>query len=52
MRQLRNLSQLNQFHLQARDGEVGQVENFVLDDNDWKIRYLEINTHRRLRPGP
>lgn len=31
-------------HIQATDGEIGHVEDFIIDDNNWAIRYLIIDT--------
>jgi hypothetical protein len=30
--------------IQARDGEIGDVEDFVIDDDTWAIRYLIVDT--------
>lgn len=38
------------YHLLARDGKIGHVEDFILEEPDWKVRYLEINTRNWL-PG-
>ena len=32
------------FHLQARDGEIGPIEGFIIDDNDWSCRYAVVDT--------
>jgi hypothetical protein len=32
------------YHIQAADGEIGHVEDFIIDDETWTIRYLRINT--------
>ena len=32
------------YNIQAADGEVGHVEDFVIDDETWAIRYLIIDT--------
>ena len=32
-------------HIQTLDGELGHVEDFIIDDETWAIRYLIINTH-------
>jgi hypothetical protein len=32
------------FHIQATDGPMGHVENFLVDDETWGIRYLIIDT--------
>lgn len=31
-------------HIQARDGEVGHVTDFVVDDKNWAIRHLIVDT--------
>ncbi len=38
------------YHVEARDGEVGHVEDFLIDDETWAIRYIVIDTHNWL-PG-
>ncbi|MEP6704398.1 MAG: PRC-barrel domain-containing protein, partial [Acidobacteriota bacterium] len=37
-------------HIQGTDGEIGHVEDFVIDDETWAIRYLVIDT-RNWWPG-
>ena len=37
-------------HVQASDDEIGHVEDFIIDDKTWAIRYLVINTRNWL-PG-
>lgn len=32
------------YHLQARDGEIGHVENFIFDEHDWTVRYAQVDT--------
>ena len=41
---LRSCRAISGYHLHARDGEVGHVEGFIVDDESWAIRYLLINT--------
>jgi hypothetical protein len=36
--------------VQATDGEIGHVQDFIIDDGTWAIRYLVIDT-RNLWPG-
>ena len=36
--------------IQATDGEIGHVEDFIIDDETWAIRYLVIDT-RNWWPG-
>ncbi len=43
-------SDLKHFVLDARDGEIGRVRDFLFDDQSLTIRYLEIDTHKWL-PG-
>jgi PRC-barrel domain len=37
-------------HIEALNGEVGHVEDFVIDDETWAIRYIIVDTHNWL-PG-
>jgi hypothetical protein len=32
-------------HIQALDGELGHVQDFIIDDETWAIRYLIVDTH-------
>jgi uncharacterized protein YrrD len=41
---LRSTHEVSGYHIQATDGEIGHVEDFIIDDNTWTIRYLLINT--------
>lgn len=41
---LRSSDEVRGYHLEARDGELGHVEDFVVDEQEWTIRYLEIAT--------
>jgi hypothetical protein len=49
-RHLRSTGELIGYHIQARDGEIGHVEDFLLDDESWAIRYLVVDT-RNWWPG-
>ena len=42
---LRSTSAVSGHHLQALDGELGHVWDFIIDDETWAIRYLIIDTH-------
>jgi hypothetical protein len=35
---------VSDFHIQGADGEIGRVEDLVIDDETWAIRYLIIDT--------
>jgi sporulation protein YlmC with PRC-barrel domain len=41
---LRSTHTVTSYHLLARDGEIGHVEDFVVDDETWAIRYLIVAT--------
>lgn len=47
---LRSTRAVTGYHLQATDGEIGHVEDFVIDDATWAIRYLLVGT-RNWWPG-
>ncbi len=47
---LRNSDEIIGYHIHALDGEIGHVGDLILDDRDWALRYLEINTRNWL-PG-
>jgi hypothetical protein len=41
---LRDTHAVTGYHIQAADGEIGHVGDFVIDDETWAIRYLIIDT--------
>ena len=41
---LRSTHDVSGHSLQATDGEIGHVEDFIIDDETWVIRYLIIDT--------
>jgi len=47
---LRSVHEVSGYHIQASDGGIGHVEEFIVDDTDWFIRYLVIDTRNWL-PG-
>jgi hypothetical protein len=32
------------YHIEATDGEIGHVEDFIVDDDSWVIRYMIVDT--------
>jgi uncharacterized protein YrrD len=42
--QLRSTNQSTGYHLHARDGEIGHVDDFVIGEESWRIRYLLVDT--------
>ncbi len=47
---LRSTQEVTGYHIQATDGEIGHVEDFIIDDETWAIRYLIVST-RNWWPG-
>jgi hypothetical protein len=41
---LRSTRDVTGHHIQAVDGELGHVSDFIIDDENWAIRYLVIDT--------
>lgn len=48
--ELRSEKEVKGYHIQATDGEIGHVEDMVVEDNCWAIRYVVVDT-RNLLPG-
>jgi len=47
---LRSASEVEGYHIEALDGEIGHVESFIMDDQTWAIRYVVVDTRDWL-PG-
>lgn len=47
---LRSTGEVTGYHVEAADGAIGHVAEFIVDDEDWAIRYLVVDT-RNLLPG-
>jgi hypothetical protein len=47
---LRSTEAVIGFHIEAADGEIGHMDEFVVDDEAWAIRYIEVAT-RNWWPG-
>jgi uncharacterized protein YrrD len=47
---LRSTREVTGYHIQARDGEIGHVDDLIVEDESWFIRYLVIDTRNWL-PG-
>ena len=41
---LRSIQEVTGYHVQATDGEIGHVEDFLIDDGNWAINSLVIAT--------
>lgn len=42
--QLHNTSDVNGYDIEASDGEIGDVKDFIIDEDTWAIRYLIVDT--------
>jgi uncharacterized protein YrrD len=47
---LRSVNEVAGYHLEATDGQIGHIEDFLFDEQTWSIRYLTIDTRNWL-PG-
>ena len=41
---LHKFSKVRGFHIHAIDGEIGHVDDFLLDEASWALRYLVVDT--------
>ena len=41
---LRSVEEVTGYRLHAVDGEIGHIENFMIDDADWSIHYFVVDT--------
>ena len=41
---LRSIAAVTGYHIHASDGEIGHVEDFLVEDADWSIHYLVVDT--------
>jgi hypothetical protein len=41
---LRSIEAVIGYHIHANDGEIGHVEDFLVEDADWSIHYLVVDT--------
>lgn len=47
---LRSVKEVSGYHLQADDGPIGHIADFLVDAESWSIKHVVINT-RNLLPG-
>ncbi|HTO02090.1 MAG TPA: PRC-barrel domain-containing protein [Opitutus sp.] len=47
---LRSMHEVRGYRIAARDGSIGEIEDFLVDDIDWRIRFLVVDTRHWL-PG-
>lgn len=42
---LRSVHEVTGYYINATDGDIGHVKDFIIDDITWKILYLVVDTH-------
>src|SRR6185503_16405322 len=47
---LRSAKEVMGYHIHAQDDEIGHVEDLIVDEQDWAVRYLVVDTRNWL-PG-
>jgi hypothetical protein len=47
---LRSANEVQGYYIQAKDGEIGHLDDFVVEDTTWGLRYLVVDTRNWL-PG-
>lgn len=47
---LRSETEVESYHVAARDGDIGHIDDFLVSDGDWTLRYIVIDTRNWL-PG-
>lgn len=47
---LRSTQEVTNYYIEASDGDIGHVEDFLIDDQSWTIRYIIVDT-RNWWPG-
>ncbi|MGK0361038.1 MAG: hypothetical protein ACI9U2_003356 [Bradymonadia bacterium] len=41
---LRSNAEVRGYHVHGSDGTIGHIEDFIVDDETWEVRYLVVNT--------
>ena len=41
---LRSVNEISGYHIQGSDGELGHLDDFIVDDGTWQLRYLVVDT--------
>jgi PRC-barrel domain len=41
---LHRTDKMRGYHVHATDGEIGHVDDFLVDEKSWSVRYLVVNT--------
>jgi hypothetical protein len=41
---IRSVRNVTGYYIEAADGDIGHVEDFLVDDQEWAIRYMIVDT--------
>jgi hypothetical protein len=41
---LRSATEVEGYHVAARDGDIGHIDDLLFDDSDWTLRFLVVDT--------
>lgn len=41
---LRSVAEISGYHIHATDGDIGHLSDVLIEDTDWSLRYLIVNT--------
>jgi uncharacterized protein YrrD len=47
-RHLRSCREIRSYHIEAFGGQIGRVDDLIMDDQNWHILYLVVNTHHSI----
>ena len=41
---LHKTSKMHGLHIHATDGEIGHIDDFLIEESDWGVRYMVVDT--------
>ena len=41
---LRSVAEISGYHIHATDGKIGHLSDVLIENSDWTLRYLNVNT--------
>lgn len=42
---LRSTKNINGYHIHASDGDIGHLDDLIMDDKNWQIKFIVVDTH-------
>jgi len=46
---LRSANEVTHYHLKGIDGKIGYIKDFIVDDSNWVIKYIEFDIRSLIR---